>query len=48
MEIFIWKLVETSMEIDRTEVVGPLWKSCGRNWYQVVKFVILVEVGGSM
>ena len=30
------------MEVDRTEVGGPLWKSCG--WS--LKFVILVEVGG--
>ena len=29
------------MEIDRTEVGGPLWKSCGSSW----KFVMLVEVG---
>ena len=39
-----WKLVETTMEVDRTEVDGPLWKSCRSSW----KFVIIVEVGGSM
>ena len=39
-----WKLVETSMEVDRTEVGRPLWKSCRSSW----KFVIIVEVGGSM
>ena len=38
------KLVETSMAVDRTEVGGPLSKSCGSSW----KFVILVKVGGSM
>ena len=30
------------MEVDRTEVGGPLWKSCGSSW----KFEIPVEVGG--
>ena len=38
-----WKLVETSMEVDRMEVGTPLWKSCGSSW----KFVILVEIGGN-
>ena len=41
---FPWKLVENSMEVDRTEVGGPSWKSCESRW----KFEILVEVGGSM
>ena len=40
----LWKLVEASMEVDRTEVGGSLWKSCGSSW----KCVILVEVGESM
>ena len=32
------------MEADRTEVGGPLWKSCESSW----KFAILVEVGGGI
>lgn len=29
------------MEVDRTEVGGPLWKSCRSSW----KFAILLEAG---
>ena len=38
------KLLETSTEVNRTNVGWPLRKSCGISW----EFVILVEVGGSM
>ena len=38
------EVVETFMEVDRTEVCGPLWKSRGGSG----KFVVLVEVGVSM
>ena len=37
----LWKLVETSKEVDRMEVGGPLWKSYGSSW----KIVILVHAG---
>ena len=38
------EVVETFMEVDRTEVCGLLWKSRGGSG----KFVVLVEVGVSM
>ena len=41
---FPWALVEASIEMDRTEVGRPLWKSCWSSW----KFVILVEAGASI
>ena len=38
-----WKLVEFSRKVDRTEVGGPLWKSCGRSWKYAIRWKMFVE-----
>ena len=44
MEVIVFGIDCSSMEVDRTEARGPLWNSSESNW----KRAILVHVGGGM